>query len=363
MRAVRIDDPESWRRFFADTGATVGVELALPWIQNKGELSGLIAQFVKSLLFALGTLGARVTPRHTRMHDDFAPRTVEPDAFLFSHHSIGDGDGICRFKHSYRRGYFSFDPLGYGGFSRLARDPASLEGAEAIPVPEAVDYAGRLRGQMVAANESKFAQPARTERPPRPGYVLLALQVPGDTVLRLSRSAPLDFYRRVIDETGKLGMRCVVKRHPKCTTPVVTELLSDAASLPHVEIRTDSVNDLLPGADRVVVVNSGVGLEALVHGRPTLTFGGCEYASLTSCIGSLDDVAAALAAPPRFDDVAVARFLLHYFEHCCVRADDDDGMLRKVSRILAGVPLRYGWDIAHDSDRLTPTASSASTEG
>jgi len=349
MRLVRIDDPESWRRFFADTGATVGVEIALPWIDNRGELSGVISQFVQSLLFSLGTLGARITPRHTRMHEDFVPRVVAPDAFLFSHHSIGDGAGVCRFKHSYLRGSFILDPLGYSGFSSLARDPAALRATAAIASREALDYAHRLRERVITANESKFAQPPRTNRPPRPGYVLLAMQVPGDTVLRLSRADPLSFYRHVITETGRLGMRCVVKRHPKCTTPAVTELLSDVAPLPHVEVRSDSVNDLLPDAERVVVINSGVGLEALVHGRPTLTFGGCEYAPLTTCVQSLEDIATALAAPAWIDELAVARFLLYYFEHCCVRADDHAGMLRQVSRRLAGLPSARGWDVGDDS--------------
>lgn len=356
MRLVRIDDPETWRRFFADTGATVGVEMALPWIERRGELSGVISQFVKSLLFALGTLGARITPRHVRMHEDFTPRVVDPDAFLFSHHSIGEAGRICRFKHSYRRGYFSLDPLGYGGFSRLARDPAALQAAWSIPAPEAFAYAKALRMHVTEANESKFAQPSRTNSPPRPGYVLLVLQVPGDTVLRLARAEPLVFYRRVIMETGRLGIRCVVKRHPKCTTPAVTELLSELATRPHVELRPDSIHDLLPAADRVVVINSGVGLESLVHGRPTLTFGDCDYAPLTTCIPSLDEVAAALTSPPVFDELAVSRFLLHYFEHCCVRADDEAGMLRQVSGWLADLPRARGWDVSGAAPPATDAA-------
>jgi hypothetical protein len=356
MRLVRIDDPETWRRFFADTGATIGVEMALPWIEKRGELSGVISQFVKSLLFTLETLGARITPRHVRMHEDFTPRVVDPDAFLFSHHSIGEGGRICRFKHSYRRGYFSLDPLGYGGFSRLARDPEALQAAWSIPAPEALAYAAALRAHATATNESKFAQPPRTISPPRPGYVLLALQVPGDTVLQLSRGEPLTFYRRVITEAGRLGFRCVVKRHPKCTTPAVTDLLSEVANQPHVEIRTDSIHDLLPGADRVVVINSGVGLESLVHGRPTLTFGGCDYAPLTTCIPILDEVAAALVSPPAFDELAVSRFLLHYFEHCCVRVDDQAGMLRKVSGWLADLPRDRGWDV---SGGVSPATAAA----
>jgi hypothetical protein len=340
------DDPDSWRRFFAATGESVGVEMALPWITNRSELSNTIATFVRSLLFALGTLGARMTPRHTRMAQDFEPRRVAPDAFLFSHHSIGAEPAVCRFKHSYRRGYFSLDPDGYSGYSRLAREPALLHAAETLPAGEALDYARRLRTRSIAENESKFAQPPLGGDPPAPGYVLLPLQVLGDTVLKLARDEPLSFYRRVVAETGRLGKRCVVKRHPKCTTRAVSEFLAEAARRPHVEIREDSVNQLLPDAERVVVVNSGVGMESLCHGRPTLTFGGCEYAPYTRQIRDLDDVTDALAAEPVFDETAVARFLLYFFEHYCVRCDDEAGILRRVQQVLAPIPERHGWTVA-----------------
>lgn len=352
MPRFHIDDLESWRGFFADTRASIGVEMALPWIEGGGELAATISTFVRSLLFALGTLGARITPRQTRMFEDFTPRRVSPDVFLFSHHSIGDGPDVCRFKHSYRRGLFGLDPWGYSGFSRLAREPHLLRSAEALPRAESLDYARRLRERVIADNESKFVQPALGGPPPTAGYVLLPLQVPGDTVLRLSRGEPLDFYRRVVAETGRLGRRCVVKRHPKCTTPAVTEFLAAAAARPHVEVREDSVNQLLPAAERVVVVNSGVGMEALIHGRPTLTFGDCEYAPFTRRVRDLDDVADALAAPPIFDETAVARFLLYFFEQTCVRCDDSAAILRRVQDLLATVTPRFGWTV--DSDRPRP---------
>jgi len=348
---LHIDDLDSWRGFFAETRASVGVEMPLPWIDGGGELSTTIATFVRSLLFALGTIGARITPRQTRMFQDFEPRRVSPDVFLFSHHSIGDEPDVCRFKHSYRRGLFGLDPHGYSGYSRLAREPSLLRSAETLPPDAALEYAHRLREQVVADNESKFIQPALGGSPPAAGYVLLPLQVPGDTVLRLARGEPLDFYRRVVTETGRLGRRCVVKRHPKCTTPAVTEFLAAAAARPHVEIREDSVNQLLPGAERVVVVNSGVGMEALIHGRPTLTFGDCEYAPFTRRIRDLDDVPAALAAPPVFDETAVARFLNLFFEQACVRCDDSAAMLRRVQDLLATVAPRLGWAVVGERPR------------
>ena len=147
---------------------------------------------------------------------EIAERHLGDDAFLFSHHSIGAGEGISRFKHSYRSGYFTFDPFGYAGFSQLARSPEMLEAAWALPPDPALAFAASLRRDQIEHNTSKYIQPPISEAGPEPGYVFLALQAVGDTVVRLAPSDPQEFNRRVVTESGKAGLRCVVKRHPRC---------------------------------------------------------------------------------------------------------------------------------------------------
>jgi len=343
MPDVVFDDIDSWRRFFTVTKLSVGVETAGAWIHERNELAGPIAEFVTGLIAALEGLGARVTPRDTSMHQDFVPRVVSPDAFLFSHHSIGEAVGICRYKHSYRRGFFGCDPWGYSGFSRLARDPAMLEEAWSLPAAEARQYAHDLCIRQLADNASKFRQPPMTLPAPEPGYVLLALQVLRDTVMQLARGEPLAFYRRVVDESVRAGRRLVIKRHPRCTDPDTAAFLADAATHPLVTIHENSVNQLLPAAERVVVINSSVGLESLIHGRPTLTYGASEYAALTTQIADSSAIAAALSGPPVFDELQVARFLWWYFERYCVRSDDPPAILAKVRDCLAWLPPRHGW--------------------
>lgn len=277
------------------------------------------------------------------MHQDFLPRVVSPDAFLFSHHSIGEATGICRYKHSYRRGFFGCDPWGYSGFARLARDPALLGAAWALPAAEARRYAQELRAQQLSDNASKFRQPPLTLPAPEPGYVLLALQILRDTVMQLARDEPLSFYRRVVHECVRAGRRLVIKRHPRCTDPDTAAFLVEAVTHPLVTIHDNSVNQLLPAAERVVVINSSVGIESLIHGRPTLTFGASEYAPLTTQIADCSGIAAALNGPPAFDELRVARFLWWYFERYCLRSDDPPAILVKVRECLACLPARHGW--------------------
>ncbi len=345
MASMAIDDIEAWKRFFYETRISIGVETALPWIETQSEIAPHIKRLVESILFILASLGARITPRATVPGQDFDERELGEDAFLISHHSIGTGDRICRFKHSYRAGYFSFDPLGYGGFSEFAQTRQMLEPAWTLPAQQALAYAHSLRLKQIQANASKYAQPPVTQEGPPPGYVFLALQMPRDTVMRLSPCDPLEFYRRVVMEAGNNGLPCVVKRHPCCIDPDVTKFLSTIATLPFVTISELSINQLLPGAERVVVINSTVGLEALIHGRPTLTFAASEYAPLTTRIADIDDIRRALTSPPWFDDVKVAQFLHYFFEHYCVQAQDENAVLRKLQESLSILPLKFGWSV------------------
>ena len=251
MPSLAIHDVESWRRFFDETKISVGVETALPWIGLPSTVAHHIKALVKSIRFGLARLGARTTPRSTAIGQEFAERHLGDDAFLFSHHSIGAGEGICRFKHTYRSGYFTFDALGYAGFSQLARSPQMLDAAWALPPDAAVAFATALRRDQIEHNTSKYIQPPMSDAGPEPGYVFLALQAVGDTVIRLAPSDPKEFYRRVVEETGKAGLRCVVKRHPRCKRPDVSKFIASIADLPHVTITELSINQLLPKAERV----------------------------------------------------------------------------------------------------------------
>jgi hypothetical protein len=348
MSEVLLDDIESWRRFFSATGFSVGVETVEPWLHERNELAGHISRFVEGIVAALHRLGADVRRREILMGQDFDSRTVPPDVFLFSHHSIGQTPAVCRYKHSYLPGFFGCDPWGYSGFSRLARDPALLEAAWALPATDALRYARDLRLRQLSDNLSKFRQPPLSQPAPEPGYVLLALQMIGDTVMRLAPGEPLAFYRRVVHESVRAGRRCVIKRHPRCREPAVTAFLTEAVSHPLVTVHDNSVNQLLPAAERVIVINSSVGLESLIHGRPTLSFGDSEYACLTTRIPDCEAIAGAIRGPAWFDELRVARFLWFYFERYCVRADDDDALLHKVQECLSGLPARHGSSFVGD---------------
>ena len=340
---LSLDSLEDWRRFFGSTKISIGVEMAEPWTTAKTDVAGYISTFIRELLLALARLGARITPRDSTIRTDDHPRELHDDGFLFAHHSYGHGKGIARFKHGYAPGTFTLDPMGYSGFASIVQSGSIMDEVAKVPPAIALTYATSLRNQYLRNNTSKYRQPTHSGRPPDPGYIFLALQMPRDTVLSLARANPIDFYTEVLEQSLQLQRRIVVKRHPLCRDEAIEIMLEEYASREGVTVSNLSINELLPGAERTVVINSGVGFESLIHGRPTLTFGACEYAIATTQIAKLDEIAKALSEPAKFETVLVAQFLYYFLEKYCVASNDHVRILEKVQECLKDLPLEHGW--------------------
>lgn len=344
-KCVNIRRMESWNDFFKETKASIAFETADAWINRKTDVSVHLQRLVDWMLDALRAMGATVNCRLTALGMDFAERDLGEDAFLFSHHSIGHGEYIARFKHTYVPGYFQLDPHGYAGYSRLARTPKLLNSAWEICEETALSYLRAMREGKLSNNVSKYQQPPISETSLPDRYVLLALQVPNDTVMRLAYDDPFRFYHQIIECTRSLGIDCVVKRHPKCKSALMDAFVETRRLQEHVLISNLSVNQLIPGADRVAVVNSGVGFESLLLGRPTITFAPTEYGVLAREVQSLAEVMPALEETIVRDELRVAQFVRYFLEDYCINSHSKESVLRHVQNALSVLPQQYGWSI------------------
>src|SRR5690606_14349617 len=86
-------------------------------------------------------------------------------------------------------------------------------------------------------------------------------------------------------------MLLVVKRHPYCNSPTIAAALAfESATNPYVKLTNASVQQILPACSAVLVANSGVGFEALIHEKPVYSFAYSEYEAYASRIFELDDI-------------------------------------------------------------------------
>lgn len=289
-----------------------------------------------SLLTALADLSVTLRPVRLPCAADTAPRLHRPGQLVLSFHSHGAGGNVLRIKEAYWPPYYSLDPEGFSGFSRLARDGADPRAEiAALPLGRARAFVAGLRETAMRDNLSKYPQPTGPADLPPGRYVFLPLQMAGDPVTGLSRLDPLDAIARTALEVGRTGRRAVVKRHPLCRSAALAGRLRDLArDLPNLHVTDASVHPLIAGADAVVGCNSGVLFEGLIHGTPVISYGESDFRIATVAVNSLSGLSAALSGPLDWDADFATRFVTWYLTRYCVHAGDVAGLRGRIAQAL-----------------------------
>lgn len=213
---------------------------------------------------------------------------------FIAYHSVDTGPATHRLglhvKETERQGFFSVDPAGYSGWAafsdRLA--PAAPSGAHAETVRVFVEAE---REMLIGGNVSKYAQPTTNAPMPDTPFVFVALQVQDDSVQRLRHMHSFDMLEEVARTCRDRGVPVLVKRHPLCRSLAVSLVLRRGEKRGLFQVSTASVHTLIAGACAVCVINSSVGAEALLHGKPVYVFGRADYQGAAFQIRAAGDFA------------------------------------------------------------------------
>jgi hypothetical protein len=247
---------------------------------------------------------------------------------------------------------FTLDPRGWG--PNATTYPCRYDAGD----PERGTYE-RYVERVVGANTSKFTQSARTERAdliargdiPEGPYIFFPCQIPRDQSIRFfSPHAEGEVVAALAAWTRTRGVDVVFKAHP--ANPKSAAPFRDTARGEHCYWSDASVHDLIAHATAVYVINSGVGFEALLHGKPMVSFGHAEYDAVT-VHGDLEDLDGAWAAVQTSDPDArlteYKRFVDWYCRLHCVDLSDpgarDARLAALTDAMLASVeaaPCRSG---------------------
>lgn len=197
---------------------------------------------------------------------------------FFAYHTISDTESGLHFKETDRPSLFSFDQRGYAGWSKFSAMTLPELRAADVSSRTASDFFDREKQRVIGGNLSKYRQAdvSSVEELPE-SFIFVALQLIGDAVSQL---AYLDLFAMVdeVVRTAKTqGMAVVVKRHPLCTTPEVSHYLGELVAKGTIRQVYSSIHAIIPKAEAVCVINSGVGAEALLHEKPVYVFGRSDY--------------------------------------------------------------------------------------
>lgn len=226
--------------------------------------------------------------------------------------------------------FLTVDHQGWG--ASLSFLPAKPEAS-----PQAEAFYDELQ-QRVTTNQSVFAQPAQAALPDS-DYLLFVCQVPHDeTIIFHSDVKVEEALAAVIAYANAKGEKLIVKGHPANRKAMAQFKAMTEESKTGIWVDDVSIHSCLAGARRVFMVNSGVGIEAMLHGKTVTHFGRAEYSNIYPKARPTCEAIAAL------DDTWVSRdvmaaFLYSFFSKT-IRYDDMATYSRVLARYMSGSDLK-----------------------
>lgn len=289
-----------------------------------------------SVLAALARLQVKIDPIRVPFGADLADRILSEEQFVISYHSRGPSGNILRVKESYIPPYYTFDPLGYSGFSSLGQNPEDYrESVNRFPRTTASDFVKNLSQELVAAKISKYAQPEKEIDPCFTDFVFFPLQTEDDPVKSLAYLDQLDVLRELAALSASNGYQIVVKRHPMCKSRRVERQIQEIdASFDNVVFLDASIHDLILRSRCVIGCNSGVLFESLCLGRPTISFGISDFLLATANVRHLDELAGAIQGRGQPEAEFRQQFIAWFLNVQCVKSTDISEIERRIRDAL-----------------------------
>lgn len=298
--------------------------------------AGYWAKFETLLRGCLAELGFEVLEQqeHPRVPD------VKCDARfrLYAHQTRRDVPGHLFYKQTHLPDFFTIDPLGWGADHSGMQSAPGLGGIEEA---EAERFVRALRRGLLETGRSKHPQPARRPLTSLPDdYIFVPTQTPRDYVQR--HHAPItvpDFVRLIADWGHKHRQNIVFKLHPGLLgghdDDLIEAVRGYAAGSDYVFCLDGNIHDLIANSRGVFTINSGVGFESLVHGKPVVTFGNCDYKWVTfrADAGSLGEAREFVFSQPDHIARQASKFVYYY----CTRhafSVEDEWLVQSRARLL-----------------------------
>jgi hypothetical protein len=257
------------------------------YVRNlKQSKSGYRLRFENLLFDCLNDIGFQVIEQSWSEND--------PEPWLRGPHSPPAADSLVIYEHKsylqapdgdafymemYYNGIFTVDSKGWGP---LQASMASMPNVSHIDSGRAAAYCRQLSWDLQQSGASKHRQP-----PPRRitnigPYIFVPLQLSeDDTILYHSPIKVTDFIDVIGEWAVAKGWTLVFKLHPYDNARQTARAVERWTRYPNIYSCQDNIHSLICGAVLVCTINSGSGFESLIHGKPVVAFGDCDYRWVT----------------------------------------------------------------------------------
>jgi hypothetical protein len=256
--------------------------------------------------------------------------------YVFSHHTRGGGERHFHIKTSAIKGFVSFDNDGFAGWASVAEESSQCrERINQISEELSERTWENAFNDIVVKNFSKYAQPDPGENGYTFQYIFLPLQIAVDLVASLSYISGHDLALFLVEKFRGSRYKVVIKRHPLCTCSETKDLLEKLSKEDHVIVSGKSIHELIKDASLVVTVNSGVGMEAILHLKNVVITGKADYFLGATLVKSIQDLETYLDSNDweKRNDVKLKKFIHFYFKEFLIETGSRDHVSARMRAI------------------------------
>lgn len=188
-------------------------------------------------------------------------------------HNFGGNRNTLYYMQTVFPWRFTVDPLGWGGGAKFLEtfDPSA---------PYDDKFFNQLR-EYAEKGGSKFAQP-KAALQVEGDYIFVPLQLPHDETIKWHSSISCEEFVSALCAWAKNAPnapKIVFKGHPANISSMqpLKDIIDAAASDKCIYTTDVNLHTMIKNSSAVYVINSGTGQEAMLHDKPVVAFGRCEY--------------------------------------------------------------------------------------
>jgi len=182
---------------------------------------------------------------------------------------------------------FYVDPIGFAGGASMEPEVLIENGV----LGDLYDSMFDTLRQYSLDGGTKFEQPESRALKLSQEFIFFPCQIPHDETIKYHSDVTVpEALEMTIDVCNELGIQVIVKGHP--VNPGSMKPLREITNRSDNAVWMENINihDILLKAKAVVVVNSGTGMESLLHHKPVIMFGRAEYSCVAHQVKNREDL-------------------------------------------------------------------------
>lgn len=292
-------------------------------------------QLFKSLLSAASSNNIALLPL-VLPFTNILPKDDFPGFSRVGHHTFGVDAKCLHLKIAYLKEYAYVDRTGFGPFSDIGHNFDLDRDLSRKNIDEIEEFHLRLFSKYCVARESKFKQPDEILRTPRSeGNVFFAMQTTDDSVIQAQYIDQYSAIEIILEAFMGSDRKLLVKKHPFDNSSETATFLLKINSHPNCVLSNGNVHDLIERCDVTVCINSGVGLEALLHLKPVINIGLSDYRFVTKTAKTKTELLWLLDNfNIEFKPNTIKSFLYYFFNKHVCHVNDEKAISERLLAIL-----------------------------